>query len=246
LHILYLDESGDPYGWHRYTHFVLGGVAVHEGQVTRLAKALDGIQAQYFPKISIPINFHAEHIRVGRGLFSKLHPNVREMILSDIYDLINLARSPNLVAFATAIHITAVKSPSQVLRDALEDLTERFNTFLLRQHKAGRTSKGLLIIDQAHQERYRELLREFQIAGTKHGYLGNVIDIPYFAGAQDTRMLQLADHCAYATFRYYEYNDLSQFKKVLPRFDKRGPDLPPAGLKHITKEACNCAACSWR
>lgn len=120
------------------------------------------------------------------------------------------------------------------------------NTFLLRQHKAGRTSKGLLIIDQAHQERYRELLREFQISGTKHGYLGNVIDIPYFAGAQDTRMLQLADHCAYATFRYYEYDDLSHFTKVLPRFDKRGFGLPPDGLKHITRLPCNYAACAWR
>jgi len=248
MYLLYLDESGDPYAWQEQTHFVLGGVAIHEGQVHRLTKALDGIQQTYFPSISIPLKLHATDIRNGKGPhFRRLHPNVRKMILQDIYDLINRTRFPNLIAFSTAMHISAVDDRLNVLRIVFEDLSERFNTFLVRQYKAGRPSKGMLIIDQAHEERYRSLVREFQTAGTRHtAYLGNIVDIPYFAGGEHTRMLQLADHVSYAVFRYYEYSDDSYFKRVLPRFDKRGPRLPPDGLKHITREECNCAACSWR
>jgi hypothetical protein len=248
MYLLYLDESGDPYGWNTQRHFVVGGVAVHEGQVYRLAKALDGIQQTYFPKIKIPLKLHASEIRGGKGPhFKTLTPSVREMLLSDIYDLIYRTRFPKLVAFATGINITAVKDPSRVLSRVFEDLCERFDTLLIRQGKAGLWSKGLLIIDQAHEERYRSLVREFQVSGTRHrAYLGNVIDIPYFAGGSDTRMLQLADHVAYSVFRYFEYADDAYFKRVLPRFDKRGPRLPPDGLKHITNELCECAACEWR
>lgn len=248
MYILYLDESGDPYGWQNQKHFVLGGVAIHEGQVYRLAKALDGIQQTYFPEIRIPLKLHATDIRNGKGPhFKTLLPNVREMMLSDIYDLIHKTRFPNLIAFSTGIHISAVRDRSLVLSEVFEDLSERFDMFLDRQHKAGRKTKGLLIIDQAHEVRYRALVREFQISGTKHrAYLGNIIDIPYFAGGHDTRMLQLADHVAYAVFRYFEHVDDTYFRRVLPRFDKRGPYLPPDGLKHIIDESCNCAACKWR
>ncbi len=248
MYILYLDESGDPFSWQDQTHFVLGGVAVHEGQIFGLTRSLDAIQRTYFPDISLPLKLHATDIRNGKGAhFKRLRPNAREMLLADIYDLINRTRFPKLVAFAAAIHISAVSERHTVLPRVFEDVSERFNTFLMRQHKAGLPTKGMLIIDQAHEERYRSLVREFQTTGTRHKrYLGNIVDIPYFADGQHTRMLQLADHVSYAVFRYYEYSDDSYFKRVLPRFDKRGPRLPPDGLKHITHQPCTCVACSWR
>ena len=246
LHILYLDESGDPQAWQLQKHFVLGGVAIHEGQVQSLAKQLDDIQARFFPDMHVPVIFHATDIRNGKGIFRDLIPNRREQLLNALYQAMSTAKFPNLVAFATAMHVSVAQSPDQVLHDTFQDICQRFNTFLVREFKSGRPTKGLLIIDRAHAERYRQLIADFQREGTEYGYLGNIVDIPYFARRHDTRMIQLADLCAYAVFRYYEHADTYCFDKVLPRFDRRSPQHPPDGLKHITQKPCQCAACSWR
>lgn len=119
--------------------------------------------------------------------------------------------------------------------------------FLTRLYKVDRPNKGLLLMDQSREKRYRELFADFKKQGTQfQAYLGNIIDIPYFAGRRDTRMMQLADFCAFAVFRYYERHDDLYFRMILPRFDRRAPQDPPDGLKHLTREPCSCKACEWR
>lgn len=246
MYLLYIDESGDPNGWQSQKHFVLAGVAVFEGQVHNLTKQLDSIQASYFPAIPVPLAFHATDIRAGHNHFRNLHPSKREQLLDDLYESISTVRFPNLIAFATVMHISAAKNATQALRDTFEDIVQRFNIFLVRQYNAGYKNKGLLIIDRAREQRYRELVSDFHRSGTTYGYIGNIVDIPFFARRHDTRMLQLADLCANAVFRYYEVNDTKYFNKVLPRFDRRTPEHPPDGLKHLIHQSCSCQACSWR
>jgi hypothetical protein len=246
MYLFYLDESGDAHTWEVQKHFVLGGVAIHEGQVFHLGKQLDEIQAHYFPGHHNPIAFHATDIRNGKGIFRELRPNIREQLLQEVYRCIENARFPNLIAFATAIHESSASSPDQVIHDTFQDICQRFNTLLNRQYNLGYIDKGLLIIDRSHEDRYKQLIADFKREGTEYGYLGNVVDIPFFARRHDTRMIQLADFCAYAVFRYYEKSDTSYFNHVLPRFDKRSPRHPPDGLKHIIRSDCTCAACSWR
>ena len=53
MYILYIDESGDSYYWNEQNHFVLAGVAVHEGQVRNITSKLDEIQNKFFPDINI-------------------------------------------------------------------------------------------------------------------------------------------------------------------------------------------------
>jgi hypothetical protein len=246
MFLLYLDESGVANGWNVQKHYVLAGVAVFEGQIHRITSALDAIQEKYFPNISIPISFHATEIRRGKKQFKDFTPTIRQNILKDVYTVISNTRFPNLIAFATGIHISAVTSPEQVRSDTLEDVCSRFNTFLIRQHKVGKPSKGLLIIDRNRAEEYRQLVNDFKIGGTKSGYIDNIVDIPYFARCPETRMLQVADFVSNAVFRYFEKNDSTYLNLILPRFDRREKDHPPDGLKHITKESCSCIACSWR
>lgn len=250
MYIIYLDESGDPNGWNRQKHFVIGGVAIHEGQVWQLNQKIDQIQAKYFPEIQIPIKMHAVDIRGGRDHFRDLTELDRENLMDDMYQVISGARFPNLIAFATVMHISAVRSSEQALRDTFEDICQRINTFLVRQFNRGQPNKGLLIVDRStySENRYRTLISEFRKSGTTYGYLGNIIDIPYFSQSNDTRMLQIADFCAYAVFRYYESNDDKYLNKILPRFDRRAPNHSADGLKHIieSSEDCGCIACSWR
>jgi len=246
MYLLYLDESGEPNGWTSQRHFVLGGVAIHEGQVHRLTEEVDDVQARFFPGVQVTIPFHATEIRNGRGVFREWLPARRMQLLESMFQCISGAAFPNLIAFATAINVTAAKTPDQVLHDTFQDVCQRFNTFLLRQFRQGFPTKGLLIIDRAHQDHYLRLIAQFRKWGTDYGYLDNIVDIPYFAGRHDTRMMQLADFCAYAVFDYYENGNRVNFDKISPRFDRRAPEHPADGLKHITREQCSCEACSWR
>lgn len=239
-----MDESGDPNGWKNQSHFVLGAVAVHEGQIPKLTKQMDEIQHRYFPSISIPIPLHATDIHEAKGRFDHLPSEKREQLLLDICGLIGKQKFPNFVSFATAVHISALSSEREALEKAVEDLTSRFNIFMKRLYSKDLPGKGLLIIDQAHQERYRELIAEYQ-KGSRYGRLGNIVDIPYFAGAHDTRLLQLADACAYSVFRNYERHDNKYFDKIFPSFDKVTPRGGPDGLKHFINEDCSCVACRW-
>jgi len=244
MYLLYLDESGDPYSWQSQKCYVIGGVAIHEGQIHGIGAQMDSIQTKYFPGIQIQIAFHATDVRHGKGHFHGIPPGIRNQILQDIYALIANATFPNLIVFATAIDITAVRNATQARRDIFEDVCEKFNGFLVHQYRIGRPAKGLLIIDENREAEYRELVNDFKRQGTTHGYLGNVVDIPYFARCHQTRMLQLADFVANAIFEYYERNDNTNLNIILPRFYGKAWDKLSAGFGHIVTGKCTCVACS--
>lgn len=245
MYLFYIDESGDPFGWDKSDNFVLAGAAIHEGQVRRFSEQIDLIQQKYFPMISMPIELHASVIRSGKDRFRRMTIADREKLMTDISNIIKSAHFPNLILFATAIHVSAVRSGPQALRDCLEDICQRFNTFLVRQCNAGYIDKGLLIMDRSGREtRVRELMDEFRKSGTKYGHLGNVIDVPYFADSKHTRMLQLADFIAFAFGRYLNASDRSLFDMICGRIDRSSPGSTSVGFKHIIagRHACSCAA----
>ena len=248
MYIVYLDESGNPNGRNSgQDNFVLGGIAVHEGQIRSLSESLDAIQSRYFSDISVPIEFHATEINSGKNRFHRLTRPQRKNLMNDVYNTVSTIQYPRAILFATVMNISSVKSPDQAIRDTFEDLVQRVNTFLVRMNRADNPQKGLLIIDRATntEAKYRTLISEFREAGTQYGYLGNIVDIPYFSQSDDTRLLQIADFCAYAVFRSYERGDDQFLNKIIHRFDRRSRDFQGVdGLKHITQRQCSCLACS--
>lgn len=112
MYLLYVDESGDPYQWGEQDNFVLAGVAVHESQVFHLGKQLDDIQTKFFPNHQIPLGFHANEIRAGRGVSRKLAPEARSQLMKSIYSCISDAEFPRLVAFATSWNVSKAKTPA--------------------------------------------------------------------------------------------------------------------------------------
>jgi len=244
MYLLYLDESGDPYSWQNQKCYVIGGVAVHEGQIHGISNQLDGLQTKYFPGIQIQIAFHATDIKRGKGHFQGIHPDKRNQILQDVYAVIGSATFPYLIVFATAIDITAVKDPIQARRDVFEDVCEKFNGFLVHQFQRGFPSKGLLIIDENREAEYRQLVNDFKKTGTTHGYIANIFDIPYFARCYETRLLQLADFVTHSVFDYYEYNDNTALNVIIPRIYGNAFGKLDAGLGHIVQKNCTCVACT--
>jgi hypothetical protein len=242
MYLFYLDESGSPAGWNDQDNFVLGAIAVHEGQVRRLSEELGNVQQRFFPSIQIPLEFHASHIHGARDRYRTMQPSDRVALLDAAYNVIANAAFPSLIVFITAIHVSAVQSDRQALGDCLEDICDCFNSFLVREHRRGYTNKGLLIMDRSGRESaIRELMTGFQCQGTRRGYLGNIIDVPYFADSSHTRMLQLADLVAFAGGRYFNQNDRTYLDKILARIDRRSPRGRVVGLKHITGSNYQCA-----
>ncbi|MCL5783034.1 MAG: DUF3800 domain-containing protein [Candidatus Thermoplasmatota archaeon] len=246
MYVLYLDESGDYSNWNENNNFVLAGVAIHEGQIGTLSRALDQIQDKFFPGIEATIPFHAVDIAKGKKKFRELGVKRQGELLGELYRMVGNQMFPNLIAFGTCFHISAYKAGTRVLDVVFEDIVTRFNTFMVRQYNHRRPTKGLIIMDQAHEKKYRELFQGFRESGTRYGAVNNVVDIPYFAGGVDTRMIQVADLVAYSVYQYYEHDNSEYFNQVSDRFDRRGPRDPPDGLKHITSEDCQCIACRWR
>lgn len=246
MYLLYLDESGDPHGWNSQKVYVIGGISVFEGEIARLTQQVDNIQRKYFPNVNIMLNLHAHEIYGGKGQFKQLGSQKQQELMFDMYDLIGSGSYPSRVTFSTAMDISYVTSTTQVVSDTFQDVCQRFNTLMVRQYNKGKPIKGLLVIDQAHEQQYRDLLRQFQTTGTQYGYIRNIVDVPHFARAIHTRMVQLADFVAYAVFRYYEYSDTTFMDKIVGQFDRRSPSHPPEGFKHFIKTACKCYACYWR
>jgi len=236
VYLLYLDESGDPYSWDIYDTFVLGGVAIFEGELNKLADSLDGIQKRFFPNISIPLNLHASHIYNGKGRFRKMSRKNRAQLMREVYSIIADVKWPGLVTFATAIDVSWVEPGKDACTGAFEEICRMFNGFLIRQYQAGYPAKGLLIVDPSGREtRYRECIADYRAHGTSWGYIGNIVDIPYFAGSKETRMMQLADFCAYAVFLHYERGIDDFFDMIYPQFEKK-KDGTLCGLSHITAD----------
>jgi hypothetical protein len=194
--------------------------------------------------VNVPVEFHAEHFKHSKGWVKTFSLPLREQILEDIYKVIHNTRFPNLFVFAAALNIDSAVNAEQVRRDTFEEICSRFNNFLIWEHRVGYSSKGIVIIDKNREEEYLSLLRKFQNR-TKYGYLGNVVDIPYFAQSHETRMLQLADFCSYAVYRYIEGDDDSYFKIIQPRICRKPIDHKLDGFKHIIKDRnCKCLACN--
>lgn len=93
---------------------------------------------------------------------------------------------------------------------AFEDLRRRFDIYLQIVSTADKRERGLIILDEsAYETTLQALSRQFRRLGTQWGVIRNIADIPLFVNSKASRLVQLADHIAYATFRRYESGDTS-------------------------------------
>lgn len=248
VYLSYLDESGNPEDWTQNRHFVLAGAAVFEGEISGLTEALDGIQKAFVPGVSDPIELHAHHISKGKGRWRQESEELRKDLLRSVYETIAHRRFPGVVLFGAAVHESSPQPGGKDgLHIAFEEVCGRFNQFLVRMARGPRPEKGLLIVDDSgRQKRYRQLSDSFRREGVRLGYLGNVVDIPYFTHAQHTRLIQVADFVAYAVYEYYEHQDSTFLDVILERFDwpERATRGRPVGLCHVTRAStrCDCPA----
>ena len=242
MYIIYLDESGT----HDARHFVLAGLAVFERETYFLAQELEGLQRQYFPDHRSPINLHASELGASditvKPPFDELSADKRIELLRAVYPIIAASRCR---LFGIVIE-KALISNNQYER-GFEEIVSRFDQMLGRFYLQNDQQRGLIVVaESSYKENLELLARQIAEQGHRWGETRNLADIPYFAPAGSTRLLQLADFVSNAIFRRYEYQDARAFDVIMPRFDQEGDRIH--GLVHLTANRlnCYCPACLSR
>lgn len=243
MYLLYLDESGnenDP----NDRYFVLGGVALFERQTFFLTQDIEAIQDKYFPNHQ-PISFHASEIRAGRSLWRQVDRNKRAQVLEDLTSAILRSPSRGRLLFAAAIEKSRDLYGENAIARATEEVCKRFDRLLQRRYRRDNDpQRGLLIFSEGRFDaRAKIWVKDFHRRGTQWGAINNLADIPYFAPANESRLLQAADLVAHATWLLYERRDARLLRALLPAFDVM--DGAVHGLAHVRANAlaCDCPAC---
>ncbi len=242
MYFLYLDDSGSAVNVSEH-HFVLGGFCIHEHQVYWVRKYLDDLAEQILPGNSESLEFHASEIHAGKkGLWKSKNRTERKEIIRKVLRAIDQKKSKT-AAFACAIHKPCFPTKDPV-EFAFEDLCSRFEMFLNRVfHQTGNREKGVIILDKTIYENVlQKLAITFRQSGTQWRHLTNLIEVPMFLDSKSSRLIQLADHIAYATFRRYQAMDIDYFNIIQGSFDTDAGKIHGLEHKHHAL-TCTCPAC---
>jgi hypothetical protein len=244
MYLLYLDDAGSPANTNE-DYFVLGGICVFEPQIDWFGRELDKLATAHG---STPedIEFHASEIFSRRtapwkGLKTDEARGVLKSVLRVVANSYDTAR-----LFACAIHKNSYpgKDPVDL---AFEDLCQRFDYFLGRLRQQGDQQRGLIVLDKTTRETsLQRLSREFRRSGTRWGALKNIADTPFFVDSRASRLVQVADHIAYAVFRRYNSGDAQYMDLISSRFDEANGVIHGLVHKHQQANSCTCPACLSR
>ena len=245
MHIAYLDESGTQKS---ARYFVLAGLIVFERHTLSLAGALDRIQARYLPDYSDTAAFHAAALRAPSkrvpAPFNRLSRDARFQLISDVYQVI---ADSQVRIITVAIEKAAIDGDPYEM--GFEQIVSRFDLFLQRIYRQwGDAQTGLIVVAESTYRKNLELqARRIAKEGHRWGEIHNLADIPYFAPAENTRLLQLADFIANAVFGKYESGHSQNFDRIAPKFDQDDSGRIH-GLVHIARDRdnCYCPACLQR
>ena len=147
-------------------------------------------------------------------------------------------------------HFDSVRSSRSVSEQAFEQVVSRFEKFLQnlrpRRNAAPKNTQriyGLLVHDnnETVARRHTRMMRSLHAAGTLWTSVECIIETPMFVDSELTRMVQIADLCAYALRRYLENGETDLFRPIFERADRIG-DVA-VGVRHFSQPLCDCAIC---
>ncbi len=126
---------------------------------------------------------------------------------------------------------------------AFEQVVSRFEQYLQNLSTAARPAYGLVAHDnnQTVARRHTQMMRDFHADGTFWTNVRHIIETPMFVDSELTRMIQIADLCAYALRRYVEKGETELFEPIFTRADRfRGLAV---GVRHYSPNSCDCTIC---
>jgi hypothetical protein len=225
---------------------VLGGVSVYEAQAHWFTQELDQLASTINAANPQAVEFRASEIfsrrtDPWRGMTRQESRGVIKAVLDVLKRSFDTAR-----AFACAIHKASYPGRDPV-ELAFEDLCSRFDMYLNRLRAAGDRQRGILILDKSSQETtLQRMATEFRALGTRWGVIRNLAETPLFVDSRASRLVQVADHVAYAVFRRYNSSDASYFDIFASKFDAHEGIIHGLAHKQTVDATCMCIACVTR
>lgn len=245
MHLLYLDDAGSANNPNE-EYLVLGGVSVYEAQAQYFTLELDRLAQNYNPADPHSVEFHASEIYGARNPpWRGMQPQDKRGVILSVLEVLRNSYD-SAVAFACAVHKASFpgRDPMAI---AFEDLCSRFNIYLRRLSVEGNRQWGLLILDESAQETtLQRMARDFRTIGTQWGTIRNIAETPLFVDSQASRLVQLADHVAYAVFRRYNALDTRYFDPIASRFHAVDGVVHGLAHKQTVDMNCMCIACATR
>ena len=245
MHLLYLDDAGSV-GNASEQYLVLGGVSVFEAQSHWITQQLDTLAENINPGDPQGVEFHASETYARRsepwkGLTQDGARGTIKSVLDVLANAYDTAR-----AFACVVHKTSYPNQDP-MAVAFEDLCSRFDRYLQRLRADGNTQRGLVILDKsAYETTLQEMSVEFRTLGTRWGVIRHLADTPLFVDSRASRVIQLADHVAYAVFRRYQSGDTQYLDRIAHKFDAEDGILHGLAHKESGNPYCMCIACLSR
>lgn len=143
-------------------------------------------------------------------------------------------------------HFDPARASGSVEEQAFEQVVSRFERFLqnVRSPALGhQRNHGLLVHDNNDtvSRKHTQMMRSFHADGTLWTNIDCIIETPMFVDSELTRMIQIADLCAYALRRYLENGETLLFQPIFGRADRIG-DVA-VGVRHFSPPGCDCAIC---
>ena len=197
MHLLYLDDAGSV-GNAKEQYLVLGGVSVFEAQSHWITQELDKLVENINPGDPHSVELHASETYARRSAPWKgmTQSEARGTIKAVLQVLLKSYVTSR--AFACVVHKASFpnQDPMEI---AFEDLCQRFDFFLKRLRAGGDTQRGLVILDKStYETTLQQMAVKFRTLGTQWNIIQNLADTPLFVNSKASRMIQLADHVAYA------------------------------------------------
>jgi len=128
---------------------------------------------------------------------------------------------------------------------AFTELVERYERYLDERGRSLEAAiTGLIVQDNnpTVQKRLTEVMRHFHRQGSTRTSFHHVVETPLFVDSELTRMVQIADLCAYATRRFFENQETTLFDQIYPRFGAVG--TLDSGIRHYADPSCRCRVCA--
>ena len=249
MHLLYLDDSGSVANAGE-EYLVLGGVSVYEAQVGWITRRLDEIAESIHPEG----NPHLVEFRASE-IFSRRRPAWKHLskdaargAIKSVLRVLGDEAYDSAHAFACVVHKDSYPD-ADPMRMAFEDLCSRFDTYLETLARGGNRQHGLVILDKStYETKLQAMALELRTTGTQWGRrIRHVADTPFFVDSHASRVIQLADHVAYAVFRRFQAKDTQYFDCIARKF--YSVDNVVHGLAHKEGNAnrdCMCPGCVTR
>lgn len=239
MHMMFVDESGDPgypsngkwHGWGGSRLFARVGVIIHGWKWKTWNQRL--FEFKHNRGLMWDAEIKASNIRRGKGAFVGWDAVRREQFMLELATLIGMNEDITLLGIVfdkTKIDVTQCERMVKPEVRSLELLLEKYNFFL-----DGQSDKAGIVILDPVKETSDDNLRRFQgylLAQSPNLRPLHIVESTFFAKSHTSNMIQIADVCSNIFYREMSRGDAHREYRILyPRFWRKGTRTVGFGIK---------------